>query len=175
MSDPAMRDDESKPGKTETATFAAGCFWGVEHRFRQVEGVVHTAVGFMGGVVDDPTYEQVCTGRTGHAEVVHLQYDPSVVSYDDLLNVFWAGHDPTSLNRQGWDVGTQYRSAVFFHTPQQEAAAIASKEKLEQAGKYSGKIVTEIAPASAFWEAEEYHQQYLAKHGKTSCASTVQD
>jgi peptide-methionine (S)-S-oxide reductase len=174
-SDPAMSGHESKPAKVETATFAAGCFWGVEHRFRQVEGVIQTAVGFMGGVVDDPSYKQVCTGRTGHAEVVQLQYDPSVVSYDELLDVFWASHDPTSLNRQGWDVGAQYRSAVFFHTPQQEAAAKASKEKLEQSGKYSGKIVTEITPASTFWKAEEYHQQYLAKHGKISCASTVRD
>lgn len=159
----------------QKATFGAGCFWGVEARFRQVEGVTQTAVGFLGGTLENPTYRDVCTGTTGHAEVVQVEYDPAVVSYDQLLDVFWSCHDPTTLNRQGPDVGAQYRSAVFFHTPEQEAAARASKQSLEQSGRFSRPIVTEITPASTFYRAEEYHQQYLAKHGQSSCASTVKD
>ncbi len=147
----------------QQATFGAGCFWGVEAAFRRVPGVISTAVGFMGGTRKDPSYEDVCTGRTGHAEVVHLEYDPAQVSYDDLLNVFWNCHDPTTLNRQGPDVGTQYRSVIFFHTPAQEAAAHASKEQLGQSAKHSRPIVTAIAPAAEFYRAEDYHQQYYEK------------
>ena len=159
----------------QRATFGAGCFWGVEARFRQVEGVTQTDVGYLGGTLENPTYRDVCTGNTGHAEVVQVEYDPAVVSYDQLLDVFWSCHDPTTLNRQGPDVGAQYRSAVFFHTPEQEAAARASKQRLEQSGRFSRPIVTEITPASTFYRAEEYHQQYLAKRGQSSCSSTVKD
>ena len=151
------------------ATFGAGCFWGVEVAFRQVPGVVSTAVGYLGGTLLNPTYEDVCTGRTGHAEVVEVTYDPGRVSYDDLLNVFWANHDPTTLNRQGPDRGTQYRSAIFYHDEAQRQAAIASKDRLSGSGRFSGPIVTEITPASAFYRAEEYHQRYLEKHGLASC------
>lgn len=151
------------------ATFAAGCFWGVEAAFRQVEGVAATRVGYSGGTLPNPTYKDVCSGRTGHAEAVEVEHDPSKVSYEELLNVFWENHDPTTLNRQGPDIGTQYRSAIFFHTPEQEAAAKASKEKLERSGKYRSQIVTEITPASAFYPAEEYHQQYLEKRGLAHC------
>ncbi len=151
------------------ATFAAGCFWGVEAAFRQVEGVVTTRVGYSGGTLPNPTYKDVCSGTTGHAEAVEVEHDPSKVSYEELLNVFWENHDPTSLNRQGPDIGTQYRSAIFFHTPEQEAAAKASKEKLERSGKYRSRIVTEITPGSAFYPAEEYHQQYLEKRGLAHC------
>ncbi len=151
------------------ASFAAGCFWGVEAAFRQVEGVLDTAVGYSGGRLENPTYEDVCSGRTGHAETVEVEYDPSHVSYDELLDVFWANHDPTTLNRQGPDVGDQYRSAIFFHTPEQQAAATASKEKLEKSGKHKRPIVTEIVPASRFWRAEEYHQRYFEKHGLAHC------
>src|SRR5216684_5508975 len=153
----------------EKATFGAGCFWGIEAAFRQVPGVKSTAVGFMGGTLKDPTYEDVCTGRTGHAEVVQVEFEPSQVTYEQLLGVFWENHDPTTLNRQGPDVGTQYRSAIFFHTPQQETAARASKEQLARSGQYNRPIVTEIVPASAFYKAEEYHQQYLEKHGLSHC------
>jgi peptide-methionine (S)-S-oxide reductase len=152
----------------EKATFGAGCFWGVEAAFRQLKGVVSTAVGYSGGEYPNPTYKDVCSGKTGHAEVVEVEYDPAQVSYDDLLKVFWDNHDPTTLNRQGPDVGAQYRSAIFFHTPEQEAAAKASKEKM-QAG-YKNKIVTEITPASEFYRAEDYHQQYLEKRGLAHCA-----
>jgi peptide-methionine (S)-S-oxide reductase len=149
--------------------FAAGCFWGVEEAFRRVPGVVSTAVGYSGGTFENPTYRDVCTGRTGHAEVVQVEYDPAKVAYDELLAVFWAVHDPTTLNRQGPDVGTQYRSAIFFHTPEQKAAAEASKDKLQISGIYKRPIVTEITPASAFYRAEEYHQQYIAKGGRSGC------
>jgi peptide-methionine (S)-S-oxide reductase len=158
-----------------TATFGAGCFWGVEARFRQVEGVKRTTVGYLGGTLANPTYRAVCSGRTGHAEVVQVEYDSAIVSYEELLDVFWDCHNPTTLNRQGPDVGAQYRSAIFFHTPEQQAAARASKERLEQSGQFSRPIVTEITPASTFYRAEEYHQQYLAKHGRSSCASTIED
>ncbi|HTG15341.1 MAG TPA: peptide-methionine (S)-S-oxide reductase MsrA [Blastocatellia bacterium] len=153
----------------ETATFAAGCFWGVEAAFRQVEGVVSTRVGYTGGTVVNPTYEQVCSGKTGHAEAVEIEYDPSRVSYEQLLNVFWENHDPTTLNRQGPDVGAQYRSAVFFNSSEQGTAARASKDKLQQSGKYKRPIVTEITPAPEFYRAEEYHQQYLEKRGVSHC------
>ena len=154
---------------TEKATFGAGCFWGVEAAFRQVKGVISTTVGYSGGTSKNPTYQDVCSGRTGHAEVVEVEYDPSQVSYEDLLSVFWENHDPTQLNRQGPDVGAQYRSAIFFHTPEQEAAAMASKAALERRGQYKGPIVTEITPASEFYRAEEYHQQYLEKRGRGHC------
>ena len=153
----------------EKATFAAGCFWGVEAAFRQVKGVKSTTVGFMGGTLANPTYEDVCTDKTGHAEVVHLEYDPSEVSYEELLKVFFEIHDPTMLNRQGPDIGTQYRSVIFFHTPEQEAAASAYKKQLDASGKYKAPIVTDIVAASEFYMAEEYHQQYLEKHGQSSC------
>ena len=147
----------------EKATFAAGCFWGVEAAFREVEGVTSTQVGYAGGSLEDPTYEQVCSGRTGHAETVEVEFDPAKVSYDGLLAVFWEIHDPTTLNRQGPDVGAQYRSAIFSHDAEQEAAARASKEKLQNSGRFGREIVTEITPASTFHRAEEYHQQYLDK------------
>ncbi len=154
---------------TERATLGAGCFWGVEETFRCTPGVVNTTVGYLGGTKVDPTYEEVCTGTTGHAEVVQVEYDPDQVSYDALLDVFWNNHDPTTLNRQGPDVGTQYRSAIFFHTPEQEAAARISRERYN-AEKFGGRIATEITPATAFYPAEEYHQRYLAKRGRSSCA-----
>ena len=153
----------------ETATFAAGCFWGVEAAFRAIPGVSATTVGYSGGSFPNPTYHDVCGGRTGHAEVVQVEYDPQRVSYEDLLKVFWENHDPTTLNRQGPDVGSQYRSAIFFHSPAQQAAAVASKQQLERAGTFKRPIVTEITPASAFYRAEEYHQQYLEKRGQASC------
>ena len=153
----------------EKATFGAGCFWGVEAVFRGVPGVVATAVGYMGGTLKNPTYQDVCTDKTGHAEVVQVEYDPAKVSYEELLKVFWENHDPTTLNRQGPDVGKQYRSVIFFHNPEQEAAAKAAKEKLARAGVYKRPIVTEIVPAAEFWRAEEYHQQYLEKRGLAQC------
>ncbi|CBE67521.1 Peptide methionine sulfoxide reductase msrA (Protein-methionine-S-oxide reductase) (Peptide-methionine (S)-S-oxide reductase) (Peptide Met(O) reductase) [Candidatus Methylomirabilis oxygeniifera] len=143
------------------ATFGAGCFWGVEAEFRRVPGVVSTAVGYMGGTFENPTYRDVCSGTTGHAEVVEVEYDPSQVTYDDLLALFWSIHDPTTLNRQGPDRGAQYRSAIFFHDAEQQTAAVASKRKLELSGKHQQPIVTEITAASTFYRAEEYHQQYL--------------
>ncbi len=154
----------------QKATFGAGCFWGVEAEFRQLpKGVVSTAVGYEGGTMKNPTYRDVCTDRTGHAEVVEVEYDPEKISYEDLLKVFWANHDPTTLNRQGPDVGTQYRSVIFYHTPEQQVAALASKEKLEKSGRYRRPVVTEIVPATSFYRAEEYHQQYLEKRGLSSC------
>ena len=146
-----------------TATFAAGCFWGVEATFRRLHGVSATTVGYTGGTLDKPTYEQVCTGRTGHAEAVLVEFDPDAVSYEELLAMFWDCHDPTTLNRQGPDIGSQYRSAIFFHTAAQESAARAAKEALQRAGRLPREIVTEIAPATAFHRAEDYHQQYLEK------------
>jgi len=154
----------------EKATFGAGCFWGVEAAFRQIKGVMATAVGYMGGTLKNPTYEDVCTDKTGHAEVVQVDYDPGAVSYGELLRVFWQNHNPTTLNRQGPDVGTQYRSVIFFHSPEQEAAARASKAELEESGAYSRPVVTEIVPAQDFWRAEEYHQKYLEKRGLSHCA-----
>jgi len=151
------------------ATFAAGCFWGVEAAFRQVPGVTATRVGYTGGTTTNPTYKQVCTDRTGHAEAVEVSYDPARVSYDDLLRVFWENHDPTQRNRQGPDIGTQYRSAIFYHDSEQEAAARASKERLERSGAHKRPIVTEIVPAQTFYQAEDYHQQYLEKRGLATC------
>lgn len=151
------------------ATFAAGCFWGVEATFRQLPGVISTRVGYTGGKLANPSYEDVCTDGTGHAEAVEVDYDPAKLSYDKLLDVFWENHDPTQLNRQGPDWGTQYRSAIFFHDPQQEAAALASKEKLGKSGHYSKPIVTQIVPAVTFYPAEDYHQQYLEKRGLATC------
>src|SRR5260370_22316188 len=153
----------------EKATFGAGCFWGVEAAFRQAKGVTSTAVGYMGGSLKNPTYHDVCTDRTGHAEVVQVEFDPSQVSYDELLRVFWENHDPTTLNRQGPDVGTQYRSAIFFHSPAQDPAAKSSKDALARSGRFKRPIVTEIAPASEFWRADEYHQQYLQQRGLAHC------
>jgi len=151
------------------ATFAAGCFWGVEATFRQLPGAVSTRVGYTGGSTVSPTYKDVCTDRTGHAEAVEVEYDPAKLSYEKLLEVFWENHDPTQLNRQGPDFGTQYRSAIFFHDAAQEAAAQASKRKLQDSHRYSKPIVTQIVPAVTFYEAEDYHQQYLEKRGLASC------
>ena len=153
----------------QKATFGAGCFWGVEAAFRQVKGVTATVVGYGGGHFENPTYKDVCTGKTGHAEVVEVEYDPALVSYEELLNVFWDNHNPTTPNQQGADIGSQYRSAIFFHNPEQEAVAKASKEKLQRSGRYKYPIVTEITPASTFYKAEEYHQQYFEKHRQSHC------
>jgi peptide-methionine (S)-S-oxide reductase len=155
----------------ERATFAAGCFWGVEASFREIEGVVRTSVGYTGGHTVEPGYEQVCSGTTGHAESVEVWFDPSIVSYTDLLNAFWSMHDPTTPNRQGWDFGSQYRSAIFFHDPEQEQLAIASRDEHQPA--FRRPIVTEIVPASTFYDAEDYHQRYFEKHGGAACATTV--
>ena len=151
------------------ATFAAGCFWGVEATFRQIPGVTATRVGYTGGNLGNPTYKDVCTDSTGHAEAVEVEYDPAKVSYGDLLNVFWENHDPSQLNRQGPDFGTQYRSAIFYHSPEQEQAARASKQALEESRQFSRPIVTQIVPAVTFYEAEDYHQQYLEKRGLATC------
>lgn len=153
----------------DRATFGAGCFWGVEITFANVDGVTATAVGYSGGAAKDPTYSDVCTGTTGHAEVVELEFDPSVVTYDRLLDIFWENHDPTTANRQGPDVGSQYRSAIFFHTPKQETAALASKAALEASGRHRQPVVTEIELASTFYRAEDYHQRYLEKRGLATC------
>jgi peptide-methionine (S)-S-oxide reductase len=151
------------------ATFGAGCFWGVEATFREVPGVLATAVGYEGGTLDNPTYRDVCSDSTGHAEVVEVDYDPSLVRYETLLEVFWANHDPTTLNRQGPDVGTQYRSVIFYHTPEQQASAQKSLAAIEASGRFKRPIVTQIVPAQTFYRAEEYHQQYLEKRGLRSC------
>jgi peptide-methionine (S)-S-oxide reductase len=153
------------------ATFGAGCFWGVEAAFRQLEGVTRTRVGYSGGTLENPTYEDVCSHTTGHAEVVEVTYDPEHVSYEQLLDVFWRKHDPTQLNRQGWDIGDQYRSVVFFHDPDQRDAALRSKAQ-EQAN-WSAPIVTQVEPAETFYEAEDYHQQYLEKRGRASCTPAL--
>ncbi len=153
----------------EKATFGAGCFWGVEAAFREIPGVVDAAVGYLGGTLENPTYQDVCTDTTGHAEVVQVTYDPAQVSYDKLLDLFWSIHNPTTMNRQGPDVGSQYRSAIFYHSPEQKAAAEKSKAALEAAKRFARPIVTEITAASTFYRAEEYHQQYLAKRGLRSC------
>jgi len=155
--------------KTEKATFAAGCFWGVEAMFRRVAGVIETRVGYTGGSVEHPTYEQVCGGRTGHAEAVEITYDPSQVSYQRLLDVFWNGHDPTTPNRQGPDIGSQYRSAIFFHDAQQERTAGQSRREIDRSGTYRSAVVTELRPAGPFYPAETYHQRYLEKRGGGAC------
>jgi peptide-methionine (S)-S-oxide reductase len=153
----------------EKATFGAGCFWGVEAEFRGVPGVFEAIAGYSGGHTADPTYKQVCTGQTGHAEVVEVEYDPSKVSYGQLLDVFWSAHDPTQLNRQGPDFGTQYRSVIFYHDEEQKAEAEASKARLDASGLYRRPIATQIVPAVPFYRAEEYHQRYLEKQGRASC------
>ena len=153
----------------EKATFGAGCFWGVEAAFRRIQGVTDTAVGYMGGTLDNPTYAEVCTDTTGHAEVVEVTYDPNQVSYEQLLTVFWQNHNPTTRNRQGPDVGSQYRSAIFAHSPEQEVTARTAIERLNTNGCYSCPIVTEVTPASTFYRAEEYHQRYLEKRGLAQC------
>jgi len=153
----------------QMATFGAGCFWGVEADFRDVKGVADAAVGYSGGTLANPTYRDVCTGATGHAEVVQVTFDPAQVSYEKLLEVFFNLHDPTTLNSQGPDFGAQYRSAIFFHTPEQEASARAMKEKLQKSGRFARPIVTEIAPASQFYRGEEYHQRYLERRGLRAC------
>ena len=168
----AGRSPSSEPAR-ETAWFAAGCFWGVEAAFRRVPGVTSTAVGYMGGHTPNPTYKQVCASTTGHAEAVKVVYDPAKVSYDRLLEVFWTAHDPTTLNRQGPDVGTQYRSAIFINDQKQYAAAVESRHNLEELHKFDRPIVTEIKRAKQFHMAEEYHQQYLEKQGKTSCGLDI--
>jgi peptide-methionine (S)-S-oxide reductase len=156
--------------ETQKATFGAGCFWGVEEMFRQLSGVTNTAVGYAGGSTDNPSYEDVCSDQTGHAEVVEVEFDPAKVSYRDLLDVFWANHDPTTLNRQGPDVGRQYRSVIFYHSPEQKAEAENSRNNLTKTGRFRRPIVTQIEPASKFFRAEEYHQRYLEKRGMSHCA-----
>jgi len=167
----ARKQDATKGIKrmTEKATFGAGCFWGVEATFQQTPGVITAVSGYAGGTLENPTYQDVCTGRTGHAEVVEVTYDPAKVRYEDLLKVFFENHNPTTLNRQGPDVGTQYRSAVFFHSPEQQAAAEKMKTELDKSGVFKKPITTEVTPASTFYKAEEYHQKYLEKRGLTSC------
>ncbi len=162
----------------ETATFGAGCFWGVEEAFRGVEGVTATAAGYAGGNLENPTYRDVCSGRTGHAEVVQVEFDPARVSYAELLDLFWSIHDPTQLNRQGPDVGTQYRSVIFHHSAEQEKIATSSKEAIEKSARFATAtpVVTEIKPVTTFWRAEDYHQQYIARGGPGACAiSTRQE
>ena len=156
--------------RNETASFAAGCFWGVEARFRELDGVIDAPVGYMGGHTENPTYQEVCTGNTGHAEVVQLTFDPEVISYETLLDEFFGMHNPTTLNRQGPDRGTQYRSAVFFHNEDQEREASAKINALGQSGKWQNPIVTQVEAAGPFWRAEEYHQRYLEKNGSAHCA-----
>ena len=157
---------------TKTATFAAGCFWGVEATFRALPGVTRTTVGYTGGEVENPSYERVCGGRTGHAEAVQVEYDPDSISYEQLLDAFWQTHNPTTRNRQGWDIGSQYRSAVFVHDEAQEQDAMASRDARQRDLKRT--IVTEIVPAGRFWPAEDYHQQYLEKRGQASCAASLE-
>lgn len=154
----------------ETASFGAGCFWGVEARFRELEGVIDAAVGYMGGHTENPSYQDVCAGSTGHAEVVQLTFDPGTISYDTLLDEFFSMHNPTTLNRQGPDRGTQYRSAVFFHSKDQERMALKKIDALGNSGKWREPIVTQLETAGAFWRAEEYHQRYLEKNGSAHCA-----
>jgi len=158
---------------TKKATFGAGCFWGVEAAFRQIDGVTATAVGYEGGTLENPTYEDVCSHTTGHAEVVEVTYDPERVSYEELLEVFWGKHNPTQLNRQGWDVGDQYRSVIFFHDEEQRADAERSKAELGASGRYRQPVVTVIEPAQTFYRAEDYHQQYLEKRGRSSCTPAL--
>ncbi len=154
----------------ETATFGAGCFWGVEEAFRLLEGVVATAAGYAGGTTNDPTYKEVCSGRSGHAEVVRVEFDPARVTYEKLLELFWSIHDPTQLDRQGPDVGSQYRTVIFHHDDRQRDAATASREAVEKSGRFARPVVTRIEPASTFWRAEDYHQQYIARGGAGACA-----
>lgn len=162
-----MSDDELENKKLKRASFAAGCFWGVEETFRCLKGVSSTSVGYMGGEFENPTYEDVCTGQTGHAETVEVVYDPSIISYNELLAVFWDNHDPTTPNRQGPDIGSQYRSIIFYYDDEQKRLAISSKKKVQE--RFRQDIVTQIVPATKFYRAEDYHQQYLAKRGRKSC------
>jgi peptide-methionine (S)-S-oxide reductase len=168
---PARRPNHSELQGTERATFAAGCFWGVEASFREIEGVVATTVGYTGGSTASPSYEQVCSGTTGHAEAVEVWFDPQIISYDELLETFWSIHDPTTPNQQGWDIGSQYRSAVFFHDADQERRALASRDERQRA--LARPIVTEIVPARLFHDAEDYHQRYFEQHGGAVCAATL--
>jgi len=156
--------------RTEKAMFGAGCFWGVEETFRNLKGVLSTAVGYAGGTKENPTYEDVCTDKTGHAEVVEVEFDRSQITYDELLDIFWSNHNPTTLNRQGPDVGTQYRSVIFYHSPEQKSTAEASRKKVDTSRRFGRPVVTQIEPAPKFWRAEEYHQRYLQKRGKSHCA-----
>jgi peptide methionine sulfoxide reductase msrA/msrB len=165
----STEDSQKDDSNYELATFAAGCFWGVESAFKQVKGVIETTVGYTGGTVPNPSYRGVCTGITGHAEAVLIKYDPEIVSYQELLSLFWRIHDPTTPNRQGPDVGTQYRSAIFYHNELQKKAAEESKEEFDRSGAYTNKATTQIVPASNFYEAEEYHQDYFEKQGGGSC------
>jgi peptide-methionine (S)-S-oxide reductase len=174
FSDSASREQQRESSGSEgiqRATFAAGCFWGVEASFRELEGIVRTSVGYTGGSTADPNYELVCSGTTGHAEAVDVWFDPAVVSYGDLLNAFWSMHDPTTRDRQGWDFGSQYRSAIFVHDPEQGRLATASRDEHQPA--FARPIVTEITPASTFYDAEDYHQRYFEKHGGAVCATTL--
>lgn len=155
---------------TEKATFGAGCFWGVEEIFRNLKGVLSTAAGYAGGKKENPSYEDVCTDKTGHAEVVEVEFDPSQITYEELVDVFWSKHNPTTLNRQGPDVGTQYRSVIFYHSPEQKSAAETSRKKIDASGRFRQAVVTQIEPAPKFWRAEEYHQRYLEKRGQSHCA-----
>jgi peptide-methionine (S)-S-oxide reductase len=155
--------------RTERATFGAGCFWCVQLSFDGIKGVVSTEVGYMGGTLDHPTYKDVCSHKTGHAEVVDVRFDPNVITYEQLVDAFWNIHDPTTLNRQGPDVGTNYRSVIFYHSPEQRALAEQSKKRAQASGRFSGPIVTEIVPAQPFWKAEDYHQKYLEKRGQKAC------
>ena len=169
---PIAATAEETPNKgipMQKATFGAGCFWGVEATFRRIPGVIDTAVGYAGGHTENPTYKDVCTDLTGHAEVVQVEYDPSKVSYDQLLEVFWSSHNPTQVNRQGPDYGTQYRTVIFYHDDEQKAHAEASKQKLEASGRFSRPIATQIVPAAPFYRAEDYHQRYLEKRGLENC------
>ncbi len=156
--------------RTEKATFGAGCFWGVEETFRDLKGVFSTAVGYAGGTKDNPTYEDICTDETGHAEVVEVEFDPAQITYEELLEVFWSNHNPTTLNRQGPDVGTQYRSVIFYHSPDQKSVAESSRKKIDVSGRFRRPVVTQIEPAPKFWRAEDYHQRYLQKRGQSHCA-----
>ena len=153
----------------EEATFGAGCFWGVESTFQKTKGIISTKVGYMGGRLKNPTYKDVCMDKTGHAEVIQIMYDPSIISYEKLLEIFWNIHDPTQINRQGLDIGTQYRSVIFYHNEQQKKQAEELKKELQKSGKYNKPIVTEIIKAKEFYPAEEYHQRYLEKHGTSGC------
>jgi peptide-methionine (S)-S-oxide reductase len=170
-SDATVAADRPEIEGLERATFAAGCFWGVEASFREIEGVVATKVGYTGGTAADPTYEQVCSDRTGHAEAVEVWFDPALLSYDELVSAFWSIHDPTTPNRQGWDLGSQYRSAIFFHDADQERHAMFSRERRQQ--NVSRPIVTQIVQATPFYDAEDYHQRYFEKHGGAACATTL--
>jgi peptide-methionine (S)-S-oxide reductase len=161
--------ERSSPLTTKIATFAAGCFWGVEHEFRKLPGVVATAVGYTGGHTQNPTYKEVCTDTTGHAEAVQVEFDPKITSYSELLDLFWHLHDPTTVNRQGPDEGSQYRSAIFYYDPEQKKEAEATRDQLQESGELSSRIVTEILPAEEFTNAEDYHQQYVEKGGAAAC------